>query len=160
MTLKTKLTEEDFIKANLVLLYSKAPMILSTILILFFLALTIISAVVYSKVSIFLIILLPIMLIAMPIMNYFSAKRGYASDSRIGETIEYQFDSENLSMKGETFDEQLPLKEIYRVTKTKHFLLIWQNRQMANPIPERFISDIEIEELKNILSNKKVKNNL
>lgn len=63
-------------------------------------------------------------------------------------------------MKGESFNSQLSWDKIYKVTKTKNWLLIWQNRQIANPIPIEDIGEEQISDLKKILDRHNVKNNM
>lgn len=100
------------------------------------------------------------MLTVMPLLTYFGAKRNFTANKRISETIEYHFDNDYLSMKGESFNSQLTWDKIYKVTQTKNWLLIWQNSQIANPIPKRDIWEGQISDLKEILDKYKVKNNL
>jgi hypothetical protein len=91
---------------------------------------------------------------------YFSLKRAYSNNQRTGESIEYSFDPDNLVMKGESFKSELSWNKIYKVTKTKNWLLIWQTRQGANAIHKKDITDSELDKLKSILTNNQVKNNL
>jgi len=50
--------------------------------------------------------------------------------------------------------------KFYKVTKTKNWLLIWQNNSSANIIPRKDIWESQIEELKELLQKHRVKNNL
>jgi len=63
-------------------------------------------------------------------------------------------------MTGESFHSQLTWDKVYKVTETKNWILIWQNRQIANAIPKRDVWDGQIEDLKKILTAHKIKNNL
>ncbi|WP_276502864.1 YcxB family protein [Terrimonas pollutisoli] len=100
------------------------------------------------------------MLIGFPLLQYFASKRDYTSNKRISETIEYQFGKDLLFVKGESFTAQLTWDKIYKVSKTKNWLLIWQNKQVANVIPRRDIWEGDIIELKEILQIHNVTNNL
>ena len=96
----------------------------------------------------------------MPLMTYYAARKNYRTNKRISETIEYQFDKDSLIIKGESFNSQLTWDKFYKVTQTKNWILIWQNRQVANPIPKRDIWEGQLADLKLILNEHKVKNNL
>ncbi|WP_462222768.1 YcxB family protein [Ferruginibacter sp.] len=160
MLIKSQLTEKDFIKINLVLLYSKISIKIFTVLIFIFLLITIVTVILIPSVSFTQLIVPVVMLLFLPLFTYFVAKRNFNISNRISELIEYNFDNENLTMKGESFNSQLSLDKIAKVAITKNWLLIWQNRQFANPIPKRDISALQLTELKEILDSKKVKNNL
>ena len=160
MPIKSKLSEQDFINVTFVLLYSKISMKIFTGLISLFLIVSILTATLLPNVSFSQIILPVVLLSVMPLLTYFGAKRNFLANKRISETIEYHFDNDYLSMKGESFNSQLTWDKVYKVTQTKNWLLIWQNRQIANPIPKRDIWDGQISELKETLDKHKVKNNL
>lgn len=160
MLIKSKLNEQDFINVNFVLLYSKISAKIFTLLISFFLIITFITVIFIPKVAFTQIILPLAMLMAMPLITYFGAKRNFAANARISEAIEYQFNNNYLSMKGESFNSQLSWDKIYKVTQTKNWILIWQNRQIANPINKRDVWEGDIDSLKEILEKHKVKNNL
>ncbi len=160
MVIKSKLTKQDFIKLNFILLYGKLSMKLYTV----FIALGILTAIgvaMFYQFNSFIYVIGPfVMLIALPLLTYFGAVRNYTANNRITETIEYHFDNEYLSLKGESFNSQLSWGKIYKVTHIKNWILIWQNKQVSNPIPKGNISEEQIGELKAILNNNKVKNNL
>ncbi|MBC7828738.1 MAG: YcxB family protein [Chitinophagaceae bacterium] len=78
----------------------------------------------------------------------------------MGEAIEYHFDNDYLLMKGQSFNFELSWNKVYKVTKTKNWILIWQNNQIATPIPRRDIDEELITHLRGTLNGHKVKNNL
>lgn len=160
MMIKSKLTEQDFINVNFVLLYSKISMKIFTGIIIFFLIISVMTTFLFSKISYSQIFVFIFMLSAIPILTYFTAKKNFVASQRISETIEYQFDKDNMFVKGESFTSQLTWNKIYKVTQTKNWILIWQNRQIANPIPKKDILEGKIEDLKKILKEHNVKNNL
>lgn len=160
MLIRSQLTQEDFINVNFVLLYSKISMKIFTVFTSLFLIFSI-SLVILLPTYPFTQIIVPlVMLTILPLFTYIIAKRNFTGSDRISEKIEYNFDNENLTMKGESFNSQLSLDKIAKVAITKNWLLIWQNRQFANPIPKRDISALQLTELKEIFDSKKVKNNL
>lgn len=74
--------------------------------------------------------------------------------------MEYHFEDDQLTVKGESFSSQYTWEKVYKVTETKKWIFIWQSRQIANLIKKRDIADVQISILKEILDRNKVKNNL
>jgi hypothetical protein len=101
-----------------------------------------------------------LILIVLPAMTYFGARRNYSSNKRMAELIEYQLDNNYLIIQGESFNAQFTWDKIYKVTQTHNWILIWQTRQSANAIHKSDIWEGEIDELKAILTAHGVKNNL
>lgn len=78
----------------------------------------------------------------------------------MSETIAYNFTDTHLGISGESFNSEMTWNKIYKVTQTKSWLLIWQNRQMANAIPLNLVSAEQLAALKEILTKNNTKNNL
>lgn len=154
------MTEKDYINVNFVLLYRRVFVKIFTGIMIFCVLFTLLAAAFFSIGSYSSLIGPGVILFVFPLLTYFSAKQNYASNQRMTETIEYQFGEDNLVVKGESFNAQLSWDKIYKVTQTKNWVLIWQNRQVANVIPKKDIWEGQIEELKIILNRHKIKNNL
>ena len=161
MIIKTKLTEKDLINVNFILLYSKLSVKIFTGIGILMLFVATVSFFSQSRHSSLTTIIAPVfILIGFPLLTYFGSKRSFTTNKRISETIEYQFGKDLLFIKGESFTAQLTWDKIYKVSKTKNWILIWQNKQVANVISRRDIWEGDITELKEILQTHKVKNNL
>lgn len=160
ITIKSKLTQRDFINVSFVMLFKKNAVKVLTVLILVFLLISLFTALFVPEVSFSQTIVPLVMLAGLPLMTYFSAKKNFSSNQTIGESVEYNFDTDYLSMRGESFNSQLTWEKIHKVTETKSWLLIWQNTQIAIPIPKRDILEDQINDLRQILDTHKVKNNL
>jgi len=160
MVIKTKLTQADFINSSLVLLYTKSSTkIITGIFLLFFLIATFRTT--SLRTNYFFMIIYPLIILGMnPLMTYFNARRTFANNKTNGETIEYNFDDSFLATKGETFSTEVTWSNIYKVTETDNWLLIWRNKQQANPIPKKNISEGQLKEIKRILDKNNVTNNL
>jgi hypothetical protein len=99
--------------------------------------------------------------IGQPILVYFSTKKNYISNSRISETIIYEFDNKSILMTGESFNSRLTWDKIYSVTENKDWILIWQNRQTANVVPKRDFKNGELQIFKDIVNtHNELKNKL
>ena len=161
MTIKSKLTKTDFINVHYVITYRSTPMkILMVIFLIYFLS-SFLSILLMSPTSsssgMFIAVAF---LTIISLQTYFRAKNNFGPNNRICEQLEYNIENDNLLIKGESFNSQLTWEKFHRVTKTKNWLLIWQNSRMANPIPRRDITNEEIDVLRTILNNHQVKNNL
>lgn len=79
-------------------------------------------------------------IIGLPIIIYYSARKNYYANPRIGETIVYKFDREVVHVKGESFESTYTWEKVYRITETGSWFLIWQNKQVANIVPKKNFS--------------------
>ena len=159
MIIKSRLTEKDFINVNFTM-WLRRPLIKILIGIYGLIFLSGLISLIFSKAHLSQVLATFLFITLLPILIYFAAKRNYASNKRISETIEYKFEKDVLIVTGESFNSQLTWDKVYKVTKTKNWLVIWQNRQVANVIPNRDLQQSSISELKKILSVHRVKNNL
>lgn len=87
----------------------------------------------------------------LPIITYISAKRNFESNQRMTEPISYEFDATNIHIKGESFNSTLTWAKIHKVTETKDFVLIWQNKIVANAIPKRDFTDENLQAFKQLV---------
>lgn len=162
MQIKTKLSETDLINVNFVLLTRKFSSKLYLLIFIFIFIFSAVMPIVNGNPFYIVSFVLPLLIFAVfiSLTTFIGAKITYRSNSRIKEAIEYVFGNEYLEVKGESFSSKLTWEKIHKVTKTKNWLLIWQNRQVANVIPLRNIWEGDITTLKEILDNHGVKNNL
>lgn len=159
MTVISKLTKKEFINANFIFFYSKLVIRLYTVFISIAFVISIIAVTTNAKISIVQIIAPFLMLCVLPLLIYARASRAFAS-SNMNKSIEYKFDQTAFNLRSESASFQMKWGKIYKVTQTKKWLLIWQNKNIATPIPKRNINEAQIGELKQILTSNKVKNNL
>ena len=99
-------------------------------------------------------------LVGLPAITAYMAKRNYQNNQRITETITYNFLEDCLEISGESFTSKLSWDKFYKVTETKNWILIWQSSRMANVLPKRDVWEGEQQQLKELLMRHKVKNNL
>lgn len=148
--LTTKLSIEDYIKVNYHLLNRRWPIKVLTGMGIFLILLSLINLLSGDN-SWFLLILGLFFAMGLRVSVYFNAKSSYKSDGRISETITYEFDKENIQVIGESFNSKLTWDKIYSVTENKEWVLIWQNRQIANAVPKRDFKHGELQTLKGII---------
>jgi len=161
MNITTKLSIDDYVKVNYHLLYKKWAIKGMTGFGIFFILLALITLISGPNFSWFLFIFGLLLTVGLPIQVYFTAKRNFKSDRRIGEQIEYHFDNQEMQIVGESFNSRLTWDKIYSVTENKDWVLIWQNRQIANVVPERDFKVDDLESFKEIVRTQKgLKNKL
>lgn len=160
MKISTKLTAKDIVLFTLLSFYKKWFVILISGLMLLDLLFTLLiptRAGRYTSGS----ILMPLIILAgLPLFICIMAIHNFKNSKRLSETIEYQFEENYLNIIGESFKSQMSWEKLHKVTKTKHWILIFQTRQIANIIPLRNIWAGDILHLKSILDLRNVKNNL
>jgi hypothetical protein len=164
MVIKTRLTEKDFINVNFFFLFRKPILKIVFIIMVLNLILGLLSAVIpltfLGEFTISRIVTPLVVLTFLPAVTYFTAKKNYASNQRLKELIEYKFEKDYLIIQGESFNSQLTWDKVYKVTETKKWILIWQSRQVANIIHKSDVWDGEMIELKTVLDEHHVKNNI
>lgn len=158
MTIKTKLTLEEFRKLNFTLAYSKPGLILLTLFgILMFLS----GFVLYFfteelEESLFSPLIAGMILTFLfPFSIFVSSTRNFNSDKRLQEEMEYEFTDEKMKVSGESFSFELELSKTHQIIELKNWFLIYQNKISANLIPKRSLSESEIKEMRKIFSQLK-----
>jgi hypothetical protein len=151
--LTTKLSIDDYIKVNYHLMYRKFSMKFMTGFGLLLLLIVAFSFNNFKEFPWFLLIFAFFISIGQPVIVYFTVKKNYKSNGRISETIIYEFDNESIQMTGESFNSKLTWNKIYSVTENKDWILIWQNRQIANVVPKRNFKNGELQIFKDILNS-------
>ncbi|ALJ01704.1 hypothetical protein [Rufibacter tibetensis] len=94
-------------------------------------------------------------MVGLPVLQSFSGRRSFASNSKIQESITYTFTDKNLFIAGETFTNNLTLATLHKVTQTKDLVLFWDAPQQVAIIPKRSLSREELTWLQNQILPKK-----
>jgi hypothetical protein len=71
-----------------------------------------------------------------PLMIYRSSIRNFRTNQRLHEKINYQFDLEKMSVSGDSFHSEMSWEKTHRILEIKHWILIYQDQQVANIIPK------------------------
>lgn len=160
--LSTRLTQEDYIKVNFHLLYRKLSIKIFTGIWIFVLLISLTTFLDGRILETWPQILFIVAFVsALPAVTYFSAKSNYKSNQRISETILYEFSDDIMITTGESFSANLTWEKVYSVTETKNWVLIWQNKQVANIVPKRDFYNDDLLRFKEIVrKHKGVKNKL
>jgi hypothetical protein len=160
LPVKVKLTKRDFVNVTFVLLYRKISVLIVTVMGSLLLLGGIVVSLYLEKNPLSLMGGPLLMVGIFPLLTYIAAIKSYSSNGRSSEEMEYYFNESFLTIKGESFSSEFSWSKVYKVTKTKNWLLIWHNKQVANPIPMNNILYDQLYHLKTILHHNCVKNNL
>lgn len=87
----------------------------------------------------------------LPLFVYWNSRLNYKSNARIRERITYSFTEDLLEIKGESFNTQMTWEKMFKVTESKDLILLWQNRQLANVIPKKYLNSEQLKELKALI---------
>jgi len=163
MTIETKLKLKEYIKLMYVLNYRKPIMIFITMLGLTMIIGTLGYFLGYKEmyasppyvpgaIGFTFVVLVPFSI-------YRGAKKNFLSYGRLNEKIVYEFKENGIIVTGESFTSELDWSKTYKVTELKNWILIYQNRQLANVIPKISFSS-KLTEFRTLVRSKNIKEKL
>jgi hypothetical protein len=96
-------------------------------------------------------------IILLPYFLYRNSKKNFSSHARLHEEITYEFTEEKISITGETFKSEMDWTKLYKIEEMSNWILIYQNRIIANVIPKDSFGD-KLIDFKNLVIGKNIKN--
>ena len=162
MTFETKVDFKDYVRLMFVLTYRRPGMIVASILglLLFAFCILYIIGIVQSVEFPWLpFIYSLIIVLGMPLFVYYSADKNYKTYARLQERITYDISGDLIVMTGESFVTQMTWGKTYKVLELKDWLLLYQNKFVANIIPKSLVGN-QIHELREIIKSQNVKQRL
>jgi len=94
--------------------------------------------------------------ISIPLLSVLLAKRNYNATKNLKETTVYEFNADNIIVKGETFNLTFRWASLYKVTELNDWLLLYTNKIIAVCIPKSgFKSEDDLNEVKAFALNAK-----
>jgi len=152
MIITNKLTKEEFIKASFL-------MILSRPIFKFLLAVSPLIIMLCLYIDPTIILTLIISCILFTLIIYYNSQKNFSTNKRFQEAVIYQFDNDFLKIKGDSFETNMTLSKIHKVTFTDKWIFLWQSNRLATPIYINDISSALLKDLKVILDKNSVKYN-
>ena len=146
ISIKTKLTEKDYIRFNLYQYYKSWQIKLLTIfglvllagLLIFYLSgLTNFDYIFSLSFGVTITVLVPLMMI-------FNSKKNFKLNTQLQEEITYEFVNDLLLITGESFNAQLATDKLFKLSFSKKWFLIYPSPQIVNIIP---IHNINVEQI-------------
>ncbi len=160
MLIKTQLSEKDFINASFAWQFSKTATKIYYAFISIVIIICILSFGYFRQGSPFEYIYLPVLLSLRPILLYLRARQNYRSTKSLQETIEYHFNENELLIQSPSLQSNTSWNNIYKVSALTNWVFIWHNNTTANIISKKDVWGGQLVDLKEILDNHQVKNNL
>ncbi len=160
MEIVSKIAEKDYISALFTILWSKRSIKYCTIIFLLIFISSFFNVAVLKTADPITPLFPLLFLIVFSGSIYLGAKRTFKTDARVRETIRYVFDDAKLIIQGESFESILSWDKVYKVTRSKHWLLIWQNNVLANTIAMSNLDEQKLNYLRGVLNANKVKNSI
>ena len=154
------MTKNDFVALNIYILFRKG--IVRFVMAIGLLSLLNIMLFPFPRTEpSFKEVFIPIIIMAQfPLITYFAAKKNFNAKNRLRELILYEFRQHQFAMTGESFSQEVSWEKIFKVTKSKKWLLVWQSRNLANGIPLELFQEEELASLKSLLLANNIRNNL
>lgn len=160
ITITARLSKSDFVKASLLLAYRKPTYIISTLLVLIVLIIDVTLSMLTRGGITPAIIPLVVILLVLPTLVAFSAVRLYRSNELYKDTFRYDFTADYFLITTSKSEGKLSLSALPKVVKAGGWLFVYQNTVSANVIPLRAFSGEQLQQLKSLLKENNVKNNL
>lgn len=89
----------------------------------------------------------------LPALIYRKASMVYDNNPAVNQPITYTFTEEGVGTKGGGFDSTMTWDKILRVYEQKEAILLFYTKQIANPIPKRNFTEIELVNFRNLVNN-------
>lgn len=86
----------------------------------------------------------------LPLAALVSAKQSYATNKMMHEELYYEIDEEAVKIHGETFNNEVMWKSLWKIVELKDWIVLYQSKTLANFIPKRAISAENLSVIKNI----------
>ena len=162
MKIESKLIFEKYLRLMYIMTYRKPSVIFISIIGLVLLVGSILYFVGLNDVDIdppYIQVLIGIIaVIILPFSVFNSAKKNFSSNGRLQETINYDFSADKIRITGESFTSELDWAKTYKIIERKGWILIYQDKIVANIIPKESFGD-NLDEFKKIVREKNIKNN-
>ena len=158
MIINTKIQFEEYCSLMFMLTFRKATTIISALLGLFSITMGILILSDYYggnndglfplSIGIYIAFIRPIFVYRLFHKNYYSTKL-------LQESVTYEFTEEKMKITGESFTSESEISSLYKIEELNNWFLIYTNRQIANLIPKKNLTENEVLEIRSIFLNTK-----
>lgn len=164
MTIKSKLSFEDFKKFNNLQLKKPAFIVIFIFCVINFILCLIHILGIYKIYDDFSFSQLLNVIFIFCVFSFITykykkyLKQSYENNLMTQEEITYAFEDELVKMTGESFNASINWSKLHQIKEKKDFILIYQSNQIANIIPKQDFGN-QLIEFKNLVKTKNVKHN-
>ncbi len=164
MIIKSHLSEKEFVQASFAIFYKNTAAKVLIVIVTFVFIISLLAFVlapdnihIHLSFSNFIPLLI---IVFLHLSVYNAAKKAYKTNHQLREATVYHIDMNKMLVEGETYSATFKWNTIVKVTQTKNWILIWQTKQRANPIPIKDVWSGQLADFKDVLEANHVKNNL
>ncbi|PXY02765.1 hypothetical protein DF185_01340 [Marinifilum breve] len=139
MIIETKIEFKKYVKLMYQLTYKKPSIIFISIVGIFLLVLSIqyfIGINTTTDQPPYVQLFIGLIVLFIPYSVYRSSKRSFKTNSRLQETITYEFTQDKIRIKGESFDSVMDWTKLHKIVEMKDWILLYQNKLTFNLIPK------------------------
>lgn len=111
----------------------------------------------YEFTSLFIVLFT---LVFYPILLYVRFQKFYRSHKILGLRTISEIDEKGFSDVGEGFEAKILWENIYKVKELKNWILVYHNSTAYGFLPKRVLSGNQIQEFRNIVTQKNIKSEL
>lgn len=111
------------------------------------------TGVYFTKPPYFQLIFGFIVIFIFPVIIAWQGKKAYKAIKIFHERLKYQFSDNTITVKGDTFKNEFEWNKLLKVVEWKHWLLLYQDKYVAYPIPKEAIGE-QITNLRTLIKNK------
>lgn len=160
MEIVSKISEKDYVSVLFTILWSKRSIKFCTIIFILIFIFGFLNVTVLKTADPITLLFPLLFLTVFSGSIYLGAKRTFKTDARVREMIRYVFEDAKLIIRGESFESVLSWDRVYKVTRSKRWLLIWQNNMLANAIAMANLDEQKLSYLRGVLNTNKVNNSI
>lgn len=157
LTIKTNISEQQYINLMYTLSYKRPTFILLTCAGIFMLILSLLYFMGINKTidspPYQAMIFSFCFLVVIPLAVLWFSKQNYRTNKIANETISYIFNSEKIFFEGESFKSEISWSSIHDVKEVKNWILIFQNKTVANIISKDSFTKEQLERYKFLVNN-------
>lgn len=162
--IKTLMTESDYVKFNFYNLYFKPLGITITIIgaVLAFLTIKhfVSGDYLQYETPILQILFAIYILIGIPMITYFMAKRKYSKSKLTKDVIQYTFNDKGVEISGSNYDSKIEWVVVHKIEETKNWFLIYLSQRNAHLIHKSDFKKSEIPWFKSLIRSRNIKSRL
>jgi hypothetical protein len=162
MKVESRLIFEKYLRLRYILMYRNPWMIFMSSMGLIMLVFSILYFLGFNQIATetpyYPLVFGLIVVVFLPYSVFRSAKKNFQTNGRLQEKIVYDFSGDRIKIIGESFSSELDWGKTYKVIERKDWILIYQDKIVANIIPKESFGD-RLEEFKRIVREKNIKSN-
>ena len=157
MKITNQLDLKTYIRLNFILTFRRP--LLAVFMVIGFLNLVyvvlLISGVVANtqRLPLFQLVFGLYIVIFLPLVVYYKAKKNFQNNLRVQEPIVYEFTDETIKLTGESFNTEFTWEKTHKVIELKNWMLIYQNNLVANAIEKKNFGD-QLQAFRDLVNSK------